>query len=124
MANQRFLGRRRVAGQRLTRPQTMMAAPHDIDDSSPVTTSDAIESPEYGQSGGGAVVLFTAEQAAALLQVRPSWLRRKAAARIIPCRYLGKHLRFARHDISAIADQYASGTAVNQKPAVPRHDDL
>lgn len=49
-------------------------------------------------------LLYTAEQAAGLLQVRPSWLRRKAAARAVPCRYLGKHLRFSRVDIEAIAD--------------------
>lgn len=49
-------------------------------------------------------VLYTAEQAAEMLQVRPSWLRRKATARAVPCRFLGKHLRFARADIDAIAD--------------------
>jgi excisionase family DNA binding protein len=70
------------------------------------------------------VVLLTAEQAAALLQVRPSWLRRKAAARVIPCRYLGKHLRFTRQDVTAIADLYASGIAAHPTPAVPRHDGL
>jgi hypothetical protein len=52
-------------------------------------------------------VLYTADQAATLLQVRPSWLRRKAAARAVPCRYLGKHLRFSRTDIYAIADASA-----------------
>jgi Helix-turn-helix domain len=49
-------------------------------------------------------LLYTAEQAAELLQVRPSWLRRKATAHAVPCRFLGKHLRFARADIDAIAD--------------------
>jgi hypothetical protein len=38
-----------------------------------------------------------------MLQVRPSWLRRRAAARMIPCRFLGKHLRFAKQDIEEIA---------------------
>jgi hypothetical protein len=38
-----------------------------------------------------------------LLQVRASWLRRKAAARAIPCRFVGKHLRFSHTDITAIA---------------------
>ena len=52
-------------------------------------------------------VLFTAEQAAELLQVRPSWLRRKAAARAVPCRFVGKHLRFSRTDIDAIAEASA-----------------
>jgi excisionase family DNA binding protein len=49
-------------------------------------------------------LLFTAEQAASLLQVRPSWLRRKAAARAVPCRFVGKHLRFSRADIETIAE--------------------
>ncbi|MGI8311791.1 helix-turn-helix domain-containing protein [Saccharopolyspora hattusasensis] len=47
--------------------------------------------------------LYTAEEAAYLLRVRPSWLRRKASARAIPCRFLGKHLRFSRSDIAEIA---------------------
>jgi helix-turn-helix protein len=49
-------------------------------------------------------LLYTAEQAAVLLQVRPSWLRRKAAARAVPCRFVGKHLRFSRSDIETIAE--------------------
>lgn len=52
-------------------------------------------------------VLYTAEQAARLLQVRPSWLRRKAAARAVPCRHVGKHLRFTRSDIEAITEMSA-----------------
>lgn len=51
--------------------------------------------------------LYTAEQAAALLQVRTSWLRCKATARAVPCRFLGKHLRFALADIHTIADANA-----------------
>lgn len=52
-------------------------------------------------------LLYTAEQAAALLQVSPSWLRRKATARAIPCTFVGKHLRFTRHDLDSII---AAGT--------------
>jgi hypothetical protein len=52
-------------------------------------------------------LLYTAEQAAALLQVRTSWLRRKAAARAVPCRFLGKHLRFSLADIHIIAEASA-----------------
>lgn len=47
-------------------------------------------------------LLFTPEEAARLLGVKPSWLRRKAAARVIPCTFLGKHLRFSRADLEAI----------------------
>lgn len=59
------------------------------------------------EASGTAPILFTAEQAAAMLQVRPSWLRRKAAARAVPCRFMGKHLRFSRSDIEAIASASA-----------------
>jgi len=48
------------------------------------------------------LLLYTAEQAAALLQVSPAWLRRKAAARLVPCTFVGKHLRFTAGDLEAI----------------------
>jgi excisionase family DNA binding protein len=47
-------------------------------------------------------MLYTAEQAAQLLQVKPSWLRKKATARAIPCTFVGKHLRFTPADLTAI----------------------
>jgi hypothetical protein len=65
-------------------------------------------------------VLYTADQAATLLQVRPSWLRRKAAARAVPCRHVGKHLRFSRADIHAIAD--ASAQPPRQRRRAPSTD--
>jgi hypothetical protein len=65
-----------------------------------------------GLSFGPATTLLTAEQAGALLAVPGSWLRDKAAAREIPCRKLGKHLRFAPADLAAIA-------AMAARPALP-----
>jgi excisionase family DNA binding protein len=50
----------------------------------------------------GEALLYTPEQAAELLGVKPSWLRRKAAARAVPCTFVGKHLRFSRTDLEAI----------------------
>jgi excisionase family DNA binding protein len=47
-------------------------------------------------------LLYTPEQAADLLGVKPSWLRRKAAARAVPCTFVGKHLRFSRTDLETI----------------------
>ena len=47
--------------------------------------------------------LRTPVQAAQLLAVPESWLRRKAAARSIPCTFLGKHLRFSPADLAAIS---------------------
>lgn len=55
----------------------------------------------------GEQILFTAEQAGAALAVPGSWLRDKAAAGQIPCRRLGKHLRFARADLDTIAAEAA-----------------
>src|SRR5690348_1897050 len=49
-----------------------------------------------------APLLYTPEQAAALLQVPASWLRKKASARTIPCTFVGKHLRFSQADLVAI----------------------
>jgi excisionase family DNA binding protein len=81
----------------------------------PVSTASArtagavdISDRDVSDSGIGAPLLYTAEQAAALLQVRPSWLRRKAAARAVPCRFVGKHLRFSRTDIETIAENSAA----------------
>lgn len=50
-----------------------------------------------------ALQLYTPDEAAALLRLRPSWLKRKASGRAIPCRFLGKHLRFSRSDLETIA---------------------
>lgn len=47
-------------------------------------------------------LLYTAEQAAALLQIPASWLRRKATARAVPCVFIGKHLRFSPHNLEMI----------------------
>jgi excisionase family DNA binding protein len=58
--------------------------------------------------------LHTAQQAADLLQVPVSWLRKKATARAIPCTFIGKHLRFSPADLTAIIN---AGT----RPAT-RHD--
>jgi excisionase family DNA binding protein len=43
-----------------------------------------------------AQLLYTEGEAAALLRIRESWLRRKVAARLIPSTFLGRHLRFPR----------------------------
>lgn len=48
------------------------------------------------------VLLLTPAQAAEVLQVRESWLRRRAAERRVPCCFVGKHLRFSRADLEAI----------------------
>jgi excisionase family DNA binding protein len=46
--------------------------------------------------------LHTPAEAAEILRVRESWLRTKASARVIPCTFIGKHLRFSESDIQQI----------------------
>lgn len=46
--------------------------------------------------------LYTPAEAAQLLKVPESWLRKKAAARVIPCTFVGKHLRFSSDDLAKI----------------------
>jgi excisionase family DNA binding protein len=57
---------------------------------------------EAGAAVDDAVLLLTPGQAAALLQVKESWLRRRAGERRVPCSFVGKHLRFSRADLEAI----------------------
>lgn len=51
--------------------------------------------------------LHTPAEAAEILSIRESWLRHKAAARAIPCTFVGKHLRFSDDDIAQIVAQGA-----------------
>lgn len=96
----------------LSRPRSRrgVARPHPARPSREVTALPGEQKPIRVVSGSGKTepLLYTAEQAAELLQVRPSWLRRKAAARAVPCRFVGKHLRFSHTDITAIADASAT----------------
>lgn len=62
-------------------------------------------------TGNPGQLLFTPAQAAAALQVRESWLRRRAARRDVPCTFLGKHLRFSRADLDTIVAQAARQAA-------------
>jgi excisionase family DNA binding protein len=48
------------------------------------------------------IQLHTPAEAAEILRIRESWLRHKAAARAIPCTFIGKHLRFSDDDIAQI----------------------
>lgn len=47
-------------------------------------------------------LLHTPEQAAVLLQVPASWLRKKSAAGLIPCTRIGRHLRFSTADLDVL----------------------
>jgi hypothetical protein len=72
--------------------------------------------------------LLLPSQAAQLLKVPESWLRKKAAARLVPCTFVGKHLRFSAHDVAAIAAgsaQPATGRRPRRRSSLRgRRDDL
>jgi hypothetical protein len=46
--------------------------------------------------------LHTVAETAQILKVRESWLKTKASARLVPCTFVGKHLRFSDDDIAEI----------------------
>jgi len=48
------------------------------------------------------VEVFTPQEAAAVLKVPESWLRKRASARQVPCTFIGKHLRFSSSDLEQI----------------------
>jgi excisionase family DNA binding protein len=66
-------------------------------------------------TGDAAQLLYTPAEAAALLRVRESWLRRKVAARLIPCTFLGRHLRFSAADLAAIVANHAQPAGVRRR---------
>ena len=62
-----------------------------------------------------ALRLYTPAQAAEMLAVKESWLRRKAGMRAIPSTFVGKHLRFSVADLRAIAALGARTTRDSRK---------
>lgn len=82
----------------------------------------AVEEPAASEPEADAVSrdsmlpLYTPAEAAQILAVRESWLRRRAAARTVPCTFLGKHLRFSRADVLAIATAAAQPSAAVDRP--------
>jgi excisionase family DNA binding protein len=73
----------------------------------PNPTSDQPVVPAAASPTPAGPLLHTPAEAAELLNVRESWLRRKAAARQIPCTFLGKHLRFSPADLATIITRHA-----------------
>jgi hypothetical protein len=63
-----------------------------------------------------AVELHTVAEAAGILKVRESWLKTKAAARLIPCTFVGKHLRFSDDDIGEIMRAGARQPVTSRAP--------
>ncbi|MFF1607369.1 hypothetical protein ACFVYA_06260 [Amycolatopsis sp. NPDC058278] len=52
------------------------------------------------------------------MTIGESWLRRKAGQRLIPCTFVGKHLRFSDEDLRAIVAAGRRGPSRwNQAPS-------
>lgn len=64
--------------------------------------------------------LYTPADAARVRKVPESWLRKKAAARVIPCTFLGKHLRFSAEDLAKIVNSGAKPPMSSTPPRVRR----
>jgi Helix-turn-helix domain len=60
-------------------------------------------------------LLYTPAEAAGLLRIRESWLRRRAAARLVPCTFLGRHLRFSAADLAAIIAAHAEPVGAGRR---------
>jgi excisionase family DNA binding protein len=97
-----------------TGPSPRPATPQPARQPQPHPAAGAADHPQSAEPGTPpGALLYTPEQAAALLQVSPTWLRRKAAARAVPCTFIGKHLRFSRDDLAAIL---AAGASSPERP--------
>ncbi|WP_460396384.1 helix-turn-helix domain-containing protein [Actinophytocola sediminis] len=69
------------------------------------------------------MLLLTPGQAAEVLQVRESWLRRRAGEGRVPCCFVGKHLRFSWADLEAIvADGARSARGAAPRRVRPSRD--
>jgi excisionase family DNA binding protein len=56
--------------------------------------------------------LLNAEQAAALLNVKPSWVREATRQKRLPCVRFGKHVRYTREGLAAyVAEHRERGRA-------------
>jgi len=60
--------------------------------------------------------LLDAEEAAVLLNVRPSWVRDATRAGRLPCIRVGRHVRYTRSMLERWAGQQRSDTLVARPP--------
>lgn len=56
-------------------------------------------------------VLLTIDEAAAMLSVPTTWLKKRVASHTVACTRLGRHIRFTREQVSAIIDAAAQPVA-------------
>lgn len=80
------------------------------------------------------LAVYTLDEAAAILRIKPSWLERQAAARKIPFTMLGGSYRFTADHLVAIVAQHenrpaspnpiTAGPRPRQSREAPRRDDM
>ncbi|WP_225993967.1 helix-turn-helix domain-containing protein [Actinomadura rudentiformis] len=63
--------------------------------------------------------VYTPSEAARVLKIPESWLRKKAASRAIPCTFIGRHLRFSENDLTQIVRQ-GGRAPVRPMPPTPQ----
>ena len=107
-ASPRRRARRPDAANRTHKPDPTTAgatdhAPDSPTDSVTEGVTDSVTAGAAGALDDGVLPLYTPTEAARLLAVPESWLRRRVTARAVPCTFLGKHLRFSHADVLAIA---------------------
>ena len=68
----------------------------------------------------GLLPLYTPAEAAQMLAVPESWLRRRVTARLVPHTVLGKHLRFSHADLVVIATTAAQPAGIPVAARRPR----
>lgn len=80
-----------------------------------VTQAPAVVQQEFLEPPD-AQLLYTPGQAAVILAVKESWLRKQAGKRRIPSTHLGKHLRFSHADLEAIVASAQRTTRTRTRP--------
>jgi excisionase family DNA binding protein len=61
-------------------------------------------------SPGSPARLFTIQEAAEVLRIPISWLYERTRRNAIPCRRLGKYVRFSEEDLTKIMSAQAANT--------------
>lgn len=75
--------------------------------------------PADSPTGDTGRLLYTPTAAAERLTIGESWLRRKAGQRLIPCTFVGKHLRFTEDDLRAIVAAGSHGPTNRDQASRP-----
>lgn len=68
----------------------------------------------------GPPLLLSLEEAAELLSVPVSWLKRRVANHTVACTRLGRHIRFTREQVAAIIDDAAQPIVVPPRTGLTR----